>query len=239
MPSLLERYIKGEHREVWNELRSLTEMTDGERDEAWLVATETMKRVARNAERIANRLETVGWKSLTGSLISPAGDKDRQIIQRIEELTGAPLPISLHAFWLNVGGIDFVWDYDSESSVPELVGELEMDDMDPLCVHPAQSMEFEIEELEDQDVSLEEPYRIPLAPDYAHKINVSGGEPYGIDVPFCGVDPIFDDDRHALPFVDYLRLCFRFAGFPSLERNAERSDLPKFLEEWTKDLEEF
>jgi hypothetical protein len=31
----------------------------------------------------------------------------------------------------------------------------------------------------------------------------------------CGV---LEHEEHALPFVDYLRLCFRWGGFPRLER---------------------
>jgi hypothetical protein len=239
MPNLLERYLQGEHREVWDELRSHEQIPVDQQDEAWLVATETMRRVARNADRLAARLKASGWKSLTGALRTPIRDSDKQVIQRIEQFTGAPVPLSLQAFWLHVGGIDFVWDYESKSAAPELVGDLEMDDMDPLCVYPAESINFVVDEWEDQSDSFDEPYRIPLAPDYAHKINVSGGEPYGIDVPFYGADPIFDDDRHGLQFVDYLRICFGFAGFPSLERIAERTDLRRFLDEWTGDLERF
>ncbi len=114
-----------------------------------------------------------------------------------------------------------------------------MDAMDPLCVHPPEAAGFLIEEWQDQSNSFVAPYRIELSPDYLHKTNISGGDPYGIDVPFSGADPAFHDGRHELPFVDYLRHCFRFAGFPLLERIVERDDVRLFLKEWTSDLEEF
>jgi len=237
MPDLMDRYLNGEHIEVWNELRSHNPKA-AEQEAAWLVATETMRRVARNADRLAARLDANGWKSLGGALRTPTAETDKLLIQRIETATGAPLPISLHAFWLNVGGIDFVWDYNSTVAAPDLIASLEMDDMDPMCVYSPASIDFEITEWEESD-EFRAPFRVPLAPDYLHKINVSGGDPYGVDLPFYGFDPIFREDRHALPFVDYLRLCFRFAGFPRLEQISESDSLRNFLNLWTGDLEEF
>jgi hypothetical protein len=236
MPNLIERYMNGEHREVWHELRQTGALNV---DDARIVATETMRRVARNANRIAARLNACGWRSLSGALRSRTRDSDQQIIQRIERFTEAPVPVSLQAFWLNVGGIDFVWDYKSKRSIPQLISELAMDAMDPLCVDPPEAANFLIEEWKDQSNSFVAPYRIELSPDHLHKMNISGGSPYGIDVPFSGADPVFHDDRHELPFVDYLRHCFRFAGFPLLDRIAERDDVRLFLNEWTSDLEEF
>ena len=69
--------------------------------------------------------------------------------------------------------------------------------------------------------------------------NVSGGPPYGVRLPFRGVDPVFDNEEHGLPFVDYLRLSVRWAGFPRLERCGDREDVKKFIERMTKDVEPF
>jgi hypothetical protein len=44
---------------------------------------------------------------------------------------------------------------------------------------------------------------------------------------------------HELPFVDYLRLCFRWTRFPRLERYADRSDVREFLDVMSKGLEPF
>jgi hypothetical protein len=73
------------------------------------------------------------------------------------------------------------------------------------------------------------PFRIDLAPDDFTKANISGGGPYCIEVPFSGADPLFADERHKLPFLDYLRLAFRWAGFPGLDRHAERRDVQDFV----------
>jgi hypothetical protein len=62
-----------------------------------------------------------------------------------------------------------------------------------------------------------------LAPDYLHKAQVSGGEPYGIELPEAGADaPWRNDDLHAgATFVTYLRSALLdWAGFPGWARPA-------------------
>jgi hypothetical protein len=48
--------------------------------------------------------------------------------------------------------------------------------------------------------------------DYLHEADISGGPPYGIELPFAGANPIFSNEEHAPPFIDYLRLAFHWAG---------------------------
>ena len=88
--------------------------------------------------------------------------------------------------------------------------------MDPLCVDSPGEVTRLFEEWEDQRLGVNpefaDPFNLDLAPDYLHKANISGGGPYGIELPFLGADPIFVNEVHELPFVDYLRLCFRWAG---------------------------
>jgi hypothetical protein len=55
---------------------------------------------------------------------------------------------------------------------------------------------------------LDDPCNLDLAPDYKHKANISGGSPYGIELPCLGADPIFVHDEHSFPLVDYLRFAF-------------------------------
>ena len=80
---------------------------------------------------------------------------------------------------------------------------------------------------------------LDLAPDYLHKANTSGGAPYRIELPFFGADPDFVNEAHELPFVDYLRLCFRWAGFPRLEGHADRPNVREFLQMMGNGLERF
>ncbi len=94
------------------------------------------------------------------------------------------------------------------------------------------------EEWEDQKAH-DNTFRIDLAPDHLHKANVSGGSPYAVLVPFRGADPIFTDERHGLPFLDYIRLAFKWAGFPGLEDHAGRADVQRFVAKFGQGLEPF
>jgi hypothetical protein len=53
------------------------------------------------------------------------------------------------------------------------------------------------------------------------------------------MDPVLEYEEHALPFVDYLRLCFRWGGFPRLEREELTTEGRMTLEELQRDLERF
>jgi hypothetical protein len=240
--NLLARYVRGEHGPVWNELRSHEALGGDLLEEAQAVAKETMTRVARNADLLRERLAVSGWRPLYSELRTRPRAEDREVMRRIEEITRAPLPVSLRVFWETVGGINFVWDYES-SKAPDLRVDLPMDEMDPLCVDAPEVVTHLFEEWEEQrsgiDLELADPFNLDLAPDYLHKANISGGAPYGIELPFLGADPVFANEANELPFVDYLRLCFRWAGFPRLERYADRPDVREFLEAMSKGLELF
>ncbi|MGZ5919882.1 MAG: hypothetical protein ACXWJV_08800, partial [Hyphomicrobium sp.] len=128
---LLTRYRAGEHTAVWTELRA-HEAIDGDcRAEALAVATETMTRVARCTDLLAERLTRRGWTALFGSFHCLPIPGDTAIVHDIEQFTGAPLPPSLLAFWKTVGGIDFIWNYENEKPAPDLGPDLPMVEMDP------------------------------------------------------------------------------------------------------------
>jgi hypothetical protein len=240
---LVSRYRAGEHEQVWQELRA-HEAIDGEfRAEALEVACETMQRVAACADTVASRLSSRGWRALSGALRAAPTGEDVEAMQRFTAFLNAPLPSSLHAFWALVGGIDFVWNYDAEEAMPDLGIDLGVEDLDPLCVHSASMVASLLEEWEERrspvDPELSDPFNVELAPDSLHKANTSGGPPYRIELPFTGADPVFMDEVHNAPFVDYLRLAFRWGGFPGLAQHAERPGVRTFVAEMTKGLEPF
>jgi hypothetical protein len=236
-------YRRGEHEAVWNELRAHESIDADCRAEALAVAGETMTRVARCADLLAGRLASRGWTALTGSLRWAPSAHGVRLIRDVEQFTKAPLPPSFRTFWSTVGGIDFVWNYERDAQAPDLGLGLAMAEMDPLCVYPPEHMTHLLSEWEeyrsDVDPELDDPWSLDLAPDYLHKANISGGPPYGIELPHLGADAIFMNEEHGLPFVDYLRLAFRWGGFPRLERCAHNIDVRGFVAEMTKDMEPF
>jgi len=54
-----------------------------------------------------------------------------------------------------------------------------------------------------------------------HKANTSGGAPYEMAIPDPRADGELLNERHHLFFVDYLRVAFRFGGFPGYDGAAE------------------
>jgi hypothetical protein len=240
---LLARYRSGEHAAVWSELRAHEAIAGECRAEALAVASATMTRVARCTDLLAERLALRGWTALWGHFYYPPNAEDSAVIHDIEQFTGAPLPASLRAFWDTVGGIDFVWNYKNDKPAPDLGPDLAMVEMDPLYVGPPAHTKYLLAEWKERrstvDPDLDDPCNLELAPDHFHKANISGGSPYGIELPYLGADPIFVNEEHALPFVDYLRLAFRWGGFPRLERHEHNIDVRKFVADMTKDMEPF
>jgi hypothetical protein len=240
---LVARYRRGEHEAVWSELRIHAAIDGGLREEALAVARHTMSRVARSADLLAERLAAHGWTALFGSLRPPPGGDDDAVMRRIEDITGALLPPSLRAFWEVVGGIDFIWNYEKDDEIPLFGLDLPIDEMDPLAVCPARESAHVFEEWEDRAPGrardLDEPYTVMLAPGRFHKADISGGAPYGIELPFAGADPVFGNEDLSLPFVDYLRLCFRWGGFPHLAQRTHESGVREFVAKMTEGLEPF
>lgn len=68
------------------------------------------------------------------------------------------------------------------------------------------------------------PYRFEFAPDSHHKSNQSGGGGYGLALPSPMADVIVEDEWHDTTFVNYLRICFQWGGFPGLEDYPDQRD---------------
>src|SRR5260221_86073 len=130
---LLRRYETGNFEAVWHEIRSHSHVEGSLRAEVLEVAIAAMRRVARNADLLADRLRVRGWKPHMAELIglrSQPSAQDEAVFSRIIEISGAPIPPTLLAFWNVVGGINFVWDWTSGETPPDLGIALPMDEMD-------------------------------------------------------------------------------------------------------------
>ena len=227
----LDRYLHGEHEQVWSELQELGEAVRQEPaySEARLVADETMRRVGRNCERIVERLRSLEYhfdlypdgypRGFTFGPLAPADDALSRDLHTLEAAAG-PLPISLVAFWEQVGSVDLVG-----------IQPLWPDGLDPLVVDPPAGC---ISELDEMEFQMEDRghFEASLAPDVFHKDNVSGGSPYAVKLPDPAADFLLRNEAHELLFVHYLRFAIlRFGGFPGLEgRTAGFTALPLLLE---------
>jgi hypothetical protein len=235
---LVSRYRRGEHIEVWRELRRVKAIDGPLREEALAVAVETMRRVARCCDLAAERLSAEGWAALSGHLRSAPEPDLAKLLAAVEKASGSPVPPSLLAFWQVVGAVDFVWDYEQAQGAPTLGLEVDLTDMDPLAVDGvANPVALWLDRRSPGD--LDTPSPLWLAPDYLHKANISGGDPYSIYLPFLGADPPLNGESHDLPFVDYLRLALRWGGFPGLEEHAGSAAVQSFVARMTPNFEPF
>jgi hypothetical protein len=98
---------------------------------------------------------------------------------------------------------------------------------DPLVVEPYfGDLEDNMDEGEDDEDAGEAgmegsgPFEVVIAPDPIHKTNQSGGGPYSIRFPDPAVDAPLLGDEDFGTFIEYLRACFRWGGFPGLRTSA-------------------
>jgi hypothetical protein len=220
--TFLDRYMKGEHEQVWEELYKAGNAIYQARlfGDALAVTQETMRRVRKNIDLLISRLTSLGFgfgtypdghtkiNGYTRPYHPPRKNIDKEI-SRFERLSGiGKLPLSLKVFWQIVGEVNLIGYYPDWPAYS-----------DPLVIFP---IEAAISEYEDWRYCLKEGikdaglFQIPLAPDYYHKDNISGGAPYTVLVPNWAIDGTLENESHLTTFVNYLRICFRQGGFPGI-----------------------
>ncbi len=213
----LERYHNGEYEQVWSDLQALgaSVRQAPHYSLACEVAAETMRRVRRNCGLLVSRLRAAGYVFgiypdgargyYTQGPLVPPSESTRSEIAELEAQVG-PIPLSLAAFWQQVGSVDLVGMHRSWPA-----------GLDPLVVYPPEAALSELDAGE-IDIDGSAPFEAALAPDDLHKDNVSGGDPYAIALPDSSADALFLNERHGLLFVPYLRLAIlRWGGFPGLD----------------------
>jgi hypothetical protein len=195
----LEHYRAGRHREVWTEITSAG--PDLDREDATAVARETMRRARGNVERLVEALPAHGFVfGDTPHAPPPAGIAQR--LDALEDVIGA-IPLALRVFFEEVGQVNLNGTH----------AEWTFDYPDPLVVHaPIDFIRSEFEEWSEERYS--ETFEIPLAPDFLHKANVSGGSPYSLAVPNATADGLLLWEPHQTTFVNYLRIAFAAGGMP-------------------------
>jgi len=223
--AFFDRYMAGEHEKVWKELVRLgpSVREDPHAADALAVAYETMRRVDANIRTVTVRLKEMKYEfkiaaqqvnrcarrvegAMSFEAHVPPGPHVGQQLARLEKVAGA-LPLSLRVFYEVAGSVDWMGRH------PALAPEQDSICPDPLVVF---RLDDALEECK-QRMKEEDETAVTIAPDDLHKANSSGGEPYEIAVPDLRADGELLNERHQLLFVEYLRLCFRFGGFPGFD----------------------
>ena len=225
--NLLERYLRGNKVQVYDELERMgKDALEGDNlRETKAVLTETMNRVAYNLGIIHAALvdENYCFKKNPGDdfefpLLKPRWGASFHIyrLQRSVSKFGH-VPLSLKVFYKVVGSCNFAWDYDSNATIP-------WEGADPIQLFPLKYLLTEAEEIDPDD----KPFALPVSADFYHKDNISGGPAYSVELTASPqVDSRFLNEEHETTFVNYLRIVMENCGFA---RAYVVKDEPGFLD---------
>lgn len=247
MITYLERYQEFasagyENTRVWAELTSLG--SDIRREplfsDALAVARETMSRARKNIEILINRLQKLNYRFLDTRDIWIPPNEESLLALKMFETDYGPLPLSIRSWYEIVGPVCLLGTHPKLSYIDSASGDSSSPFYsDPLVIDPIRDpiisfyadMEFGFTGEETTDP----PYCIWLGPDAIQKANMSGGGPTMIMIPNPAMDaPLISEQWDGMLFMNYLRQCFQWGGFPGLN---DYPDYPKDeLDFLTKDL---
>jgi hypothetical protein len=241
MTNLLQRYQRGFHKEVYDELVALGEkmFMSSIYEEAQAVAQTLMQRVRYNIGLIVPRLHTLGYRFGEGmwgleNEISPGEkltyEKDVPIfgvstentliyIQKLEGLIGN-LPLSLLHWYQEVGCVNFVGLFPSDEK--RVFDRQDGCDLDPLLIYSVELVYKMVLGYKERNVWEKDP-TLPVSPDNLFKYDYSGSGPYVIRMPCKAFDAPLLRERHNTTFINYLRICMQWGGFPGLEQHNKLS----------------
>lgn len=184
----------------------------------------------------------------------PFGGPSPEVERRLDELEQlvGPIPLSARAWYEAVGWVDFVGTGPQAWSSPrgrqaienELTsarqpsqedgppwtllpgGEATLPVFDPLSVNPIEGVLSRARSYLGQHWV---PLVLDIAPDAYGKYWTSGGGPYGLAVPSGAIDGKLLGEQHQTTFVNYLRICFRWAGLPGVRYFTQESGREELL----------
>jgi hypothetical protein len=236
---LYASYISGQTKQVYQDILALgqdafspTYLPDIDK-----VLTETFQRVAYNLAIIYAELKNISYLFKTEfkhnferPLHKPLPDTD-VLLSKLDKAVKPYgfVPLSLKYFYKIVGGVNFVWDYDTND---ELMWQL----ADPIQIA---SLDAVVETVTDkywheemQDIMDEEDISyLELSADELHKDNISGAGPYSLEITRQpSVDGMFLNEPNDTTFINYLRIYFDNCGFPSIRRPDYDNDYQAFFD---------
>ncbi|MBL8173113.1 MAG: hypothetical protein JNK48_00500, partial [Bryobacterales bacterium] len=107
MASMKARYEAGEHEPVWAELMAMGGAVRRPEvlEEARAVARETMRRARWNIEKLVPRLVELGYQFQYSDPFEAADGHALKEIRTLEKRLSGPLPLSLEAWWEQIGSV--------------------------------------------------------------------------------------------------------------------------------------
>ncbi len=178
-----------------------------------------------------NRLVQAGhrhlsWEYGKPALFRPAQSDASQLVEKLQQLIQGPLPFSLQAWFETIQEVNFCGT--QPSSWVKLNPSVDMGEphveLDPLYVVGIQQI------LEQKRFLItDHGMVIYLAPEDMFKREIADSGGYAVLLPDSSADFLFHHEWHRTTFVNYLRLCFRWAGLPGLVYQSIPKETLKYL----------
>jgi len=235
--NLIEKYNSGSVIEVWNEINTLTNITSRNEnfEDIMIILNETMQRVKFNFDLIYSTLKKLNYQFKDESTcFYSTAQENLDKLKAINKEFGF-LPLSIIYFYKHISKINFLFQnsnnfnyhYSDPVYIESVSNILEM----------MQDGSWEETMYENMDDS--RPLYLEISPDFYHKDNVSGGIPYGIEITKTQqVDSkLLNTPYGDLFFIDYLRLCFKYGGFPNITK--ENQNCLEFISLLRSELKPF
>jgi hypothetical protein len=226
--TLLDRYQKGAYEAVWRDLIALGPdvRQDPYKDAAWAVAQETMRRAAHNVRLLIERLKQLNYQFASEEWVYiPCTEEERKLFSACDR-ERLWVPLSLRAFREEVGRVDLVGSHPALSPMDDKGKPLITD---PLEVHDCErSLESLRQEWSHTSPEDREPLSWAVSADAQGKADMLMNEQvegsYTVQMPNAAADAVLEGEVHGIGFVEYLRLSFRWGGFPGWEKHPTRPE---------------
>ena len=222
--TLLERYLKGETIQVYDDLYELGQeaLSPNNFTQTDLILKETFQRVKFNLGIIYNELKAINYHFYSDikddwqkPLLSPVPNVEFLLLEvKSKTKNCGHIPLSLEYFYKIVGSCNFCWDWESNPDIP-------WEGADPIDIPPINTFlnDFIYDDYENNDII--------LSGDYLQKDNISGSC-YNIELTeSISVDSLLLHDNWDIPFIEYLRTTFENCGF-SMANQCDYDDLDIF-----------
>ena len=223
--ALLKRYQNGEQEAVWRDLVALGPEVRNTpyKEAAWAVAQETMRRAAHNVKLLVERLRQLDYSFHSEETygLSPTTKKHRKLLSTCD---GRHLwiPLSLRVFGEEVGQVHLLGSHPALSPRD--------DNGEPLLTDPLGFEYWPLASLlEDWNPEDGEPLSWLISADPIGKAwilmnDLPEDHYYTVQLPNAGADAVLQGEPHKITFVEYLRLSFRWGGFPGWEKYKKRPE---------------
>ena len=145
------------------------------------------------------------------------------LLKELEDDIGT-IPLSLYAWYEMVGSVNFIGDIPEswlkylQGNQPQITKQ-SIWKLDPLFVDSFENIIAEI-----RNIRPSKAIAIRIAPDKFTKNASSGGSDYAVAIPDGHADALLLGEEHHTTFVNYLRICFQWGGFPGWEQCSQRPE---------------